>query len=295
MTRPTPDGAEVLTACWWLLLAVSLLISAAGCEKGAKTSGERKSPSGDGPIGAWYGDGEDFPDKRLCIILCPNGRFFAGDSRCDRTDRGDFRRFYRYERDGDRILTPGAKVTEWGFVVNGDEAMLSFKGKRSAYDDLRLSRVAATSHLCTSNEVEERDRRDRRGSRRRGREHPKGAGAAIIARCFGRQNLSGGRGIPLWERRNERVASGARCLGARVSSRQIKDFLGNTADTVSLVIAPAFASVGPLSPLLTGDPNSAMPPGLRVEFSSQVKSIELRDKGRRLDLRAVVPQDFGAR
>ena len=108
--------------------------------------------------GAWYGSGEAFPDGQLCIILCDNGRLFLGDKLCTQADAGDFRAYFKYTREGDRILTSFKKVGDFGMAIDGDKAQLSFlKPRLQQFSGLPLERVAESSPLCSDPAISEGD------------------------------------------------------------------------------------------------------------------------------------------
>jgi hypothetical protein len=108
---------------------------------------------------------------------------------------------------------------------------------------------------------------------------------SVVRRCLvKRQNLVGGRGAEFWAARAGYVVGASRCLGTTVPAEDIRAFLGDTADFVTIAIAPAFATAGPLKPLLTENPADALPPGFTIEFDPSVSTMELRKNGRKLNL-----------
>jgi hypothetical protein len=84
-----------------------------------------------------------------------------------------------------------------------------------------------------------------------------------------------------------RVKAMGTFLGAlkmQVNQEELAKFMADAADLVVLVVTPAAASVGPIKPLVTGDPSDALPPGLRIEIDPSATSIELRSGGKTLRL-----------
>lgn len=99
-------------------------------------------------LGAWYGQGREFPDGELCMLLCDNGRAFLGDRLCTDTAAGDFQGYFTFTRTGD-VLTfnqsaQSAVLTISIRSLSGDTGTFIYLG-----NDLPMSRTAATSPLCT--------------------------------------------------------------------------------------------------------------------------------------------------
>ncbi len=99
-------------------------------------------------LGAWYGQGTEFPDGDLCLVYCDNGRLFTGDRPCTDTAAGDFQGYYSYTRTGD-VLTAKDKTGKTVLTLsirslNGDTGTFIWEAR-----DLPMSRTAATSALCT--------------------------------------------------------------------------------------------------------------------------------------------------
>ncbi len=45
-----------------------------------------------------------FPEEQLCLVFCPNKRFFAADTTCDDTSHEDFQRSWTWRRTADGML-----------------------------------------------------------------------------------------------------------------------------------------------------------------------------------------------
>ena len=55
-------------------------------------------------VGVWTGSGMAFPEEQLCLVFCPNKRFFAADTTCDDTSHEDFQRSWTWSRSDDGML-----------------------------------------------------------------------------------------------------------------------------------------------------------------------------------------------
>lgn len=55
-------------------------------------------------VGVWHGTGMAFPDGELCLVFCPNTRFFAADTKCEDTAHEDFQRDWTWARQKDGLL-----------------------------------------------------------------------------------------------------------------------------------------------------------------------------------------------
>lgn len=99
-------------------------------------------------IGVWYGTGMAFPEGQLCLVFCPNARFFAADTTCDDTAHADFQRDWTWSRatDGTLQATRGDGQA-MGLVFQPqtpDDALFLMVG----HPGLPLSRIGLLSPAC---------------------------------------------------------------------------------------------------------------------------------------------------
>ncbi len=118
------------------------LVLLAGCIIAPEEPGTRTEH-----LGAWYGQGMEFPDGELCMLLCENGRAFLGDRLCTDTAAGDFQGYYTFTRTGDVLDVRGSTGTVATVSIrslSGDTGIFILEGL-----DLPMSRTAPSSPLCT--------------------------------------------------------------------------------------------------------------------------------------------------
>jgi hypothetical protein len=101
-------------------------------------------------VGAWYGSGPGFPEERLCLIFCPNGLLFAGETACDALEAPDFRLPYAVSRVGEQVearqmAAPTRPPFSFRFAVQADGSALADIGEQK---NLPFDRVASLSPLC---------------------------------------------------------------------------------------------------------------------------------------------------
>lgn len=99
-------------------------------------------------VGVWYGTGMAFPEGQLCVVFCPNQRFFAADTTCDDLAHPDFQREWAWSRGPDGRLEAArtdGKVLQMRFQPRGQAtAVLDLVG----HPGLPLDRVDLLSPAC---------------------------------------------------------------------------------------------------------------------------------------------------
>jgi len=89
-----------------------------------------------------------FPEEQLCLVFCPNKRFFAADTTCDDTSHEDFQRSWSWTRSDDGML----------YVVREDGKQMSIRFRSLApadalfdlvsYPSLPMARIDLLSPAC---------------------------------------------------------------------------------------------------------------------------------------------------
>lgn len=99
-------------------------------------------------VGVWYGTGMAFPEGQLCLVFCPNQRFFAADTTCDDTAHPDFQRDWTWTRSADGTLLTSredGKTLPMRFRPrSGAEALFDLPGRPG----LPLDRIDLLSSAC---------------------------------------------------------------------------------------------------------------------------------------------------
>ena len=99
-------------------------------------------------IGVWHGTGMAFPDGQLCIVFCPNQKFFAADTSCDDTAHADFQREWTWSRTEEGILLAtredGKSMPMRLRAQDPAEALIDLIG----YTSLPLARIELLSPVC---------------------------------------------------------------------------------------------------------------------------------------------------
>jgi hypothetical protein len=136
-------------------LLVGLLGLCAVACNGSSSSGDGGETPASGQaalVGAWYGDGPDFPDGDQCFIFCENGRFFTGDRPCTDTTAGDFSQYLTYRVNGQNFeaLAPEGLFLTGHFAVTRDTASITLRIGDAEYVFAPMTRTAPTSPLCDS-------------------------------------------------------------------------------------------------------------------------------------------------
>ncbi len=99
-------------------------------------------------VGVWQGSGLAFPEGQLCLVFCPNKRFFAADTACDDTAHPDFQRSWTWARTPDGML--------YGVREDGQPLPMRFRPQSSAealfdltgYSSLPMARIDLLSPAC---------------------------------------------------------------------------------------------------------------------------------------------------
>ncbi|HCH64025.1 MAG: hypothetical protein CL927_02680 [Deltaproteobacteria bacterium] len=99
-------------------------------------------------VGVWFGTGMAFPEGQLCLVFCPNKRFFAADTTCDDTAHADFQRTWTWSRTSDGLLT----------AIREDDRQLAMRFRQQApaeglfdlvgYPSLPMTRIDLLSPAC---------------------------------------------------------------------------------------------------------------------------------------------------
>ena len=95
--------------------------------------------------GAWFGSGMAFPEGELCLVFCPDGRMFAGDTGCSDVRSPEFAAPWTY------LLTAGAiqaqrsdQVINFDWLQSGVHAVANIANRNNLPMDLQ----STTSPLC---------------------------------------------------------------------------------------------------------------------------------------------------
>jgi len=159
LTFLAADGAAVLDfgRMWNVNLGrfVGLLgLYAVACNGLSSSSdvGETTASGQTALVGAWYGNGPDFPDGDQCFIFCENGRFFSGDRPCTDTTAGDFSQYLTYSVNGRSFeaLAPEGPFLTGQFAVTGDTGSITLRMGGAYHVFSPMARTATTSPLCDS-------------------------------------------------------------------------------------------------------------------------------------------------
>ena len=132
-----------MTAFRPMLLALPLLL---GCPKKPEVEAPLPGPPPSAPHhGAWYGSGMAFPGERLCLVFCPDGRMFAGDSRCEDVFHEKFKTTWTYTMTGVSISAQSpTQQTDFEWRQTGTHAVADIAG----ISNLPLDQQSTTSPLC---------------------------------------------------------------------------------------------------------------------------------------------------
>jgi hypothetical protein len=99
-------------------------------------------------IGVWYGSGMAFPAGQLCVVFCPNQKFFAADTTCDDTAHADFQRAWTWSRTEEGILLAnredGKSMPMRLRPQEPAEALIDLIG----YPALPMARIDLLSSVC---------------------------------------------------------------------------------------------------------------------------------------------------
>ena len=131
----------------WLptLSIVALAFSTAGCAKPPPPTPPDPSLA---HVGVWFGSGMAFPEGQLCLVFCPNKRFFAADTTCDDVAHEDFQRSWTWSRSDDGLLLAvreDEKQLPMRFrPLSPAEAMFDLVG----YSSLPMARIDLLSPAC---------------------------------------------------------------------------------------------------------------------------------------------------
>ena len=125
------------------LLMLPLLL---GCPKKPETAAALTGPPPSAPHhGAWYGSGMAFPGERLCLVFCPDGRMFAGDTRCEDVFHEKFQTPWAYTlTDVDVHAESPSQQTDFQWRQTGTHAVADIAG----ISNLPLDQQSRTSPLC---------------------------------------------------------------------------------------------------------------------------------------------------
>ncbi len=88
-----------------------------------------------------------FPEGQLCIVFCPNQRFFAADTACTDLAHPDFARTWTWERLPDGLLlarTPAGDIPMRVRMTDTAEAMVDVAHRT----DLPMTRIGWLSPAC---------------------------------------------------------------------------------------------------------------------------------------------------
>jgi hypothetical protein len=96
--------------------------------------------------GAWYGSGPGFPDGRLCLVFCPDGRMFAGDAACAELTHPKLSVAWQATVSADVVeATQGDRAASFRFRIGPPERAAADIG---AQVNLPFDRVADRHPLC---------------------------------------------------------------------------------------------------------------------------------------------------
>jgi hypothetical protein len=127
-----------------LLLLPLLLV---GCPK--KPADPEPALTGPPPSaphhGAWFGSGMAFPGERLCLVFCPDGRLYAGDSKCEDVWHPKFETPWAYTlAAGEVSATKGDQTITFQWQQAGYHAVANIAG----ISGLPLDQQSTRSPLC---------------------------------------------------------------------------------------------------------------------------------------------------
>ena len=112
------------------------------------SSGEGGEERGNNLLGAWYVEGPDIPDGRLCLIFCEGNQLRVDDYPC--ADVRD-QEAVSYTRSGEHITYPVGSRTVAVRIVEQTRSTvtMSFTGKSGqSYPNIRFDRVGEADEFC---------------------------------------------------------------------------------------------------------------------------------------------------